>query len=111
MRFFKGQTSFVSGFIIQINEILNILQNGVSFSPVSIVYESQKRFTLKLMFFFLTDCLVFKNKTCACSISNVKFVETSKPVPGPFETQPNLVSTVTGSLFMSVFVFPVTIDQ
>ena len=32
-------------------------------------------------------------------------------VTGPFETQPNLGSTATGSLFLPVFVFPVTTDQ
>ena len=61
------------------------------------------------MFLFLTGWSVFKNKTC--SLSNVKFVDASKLVIGPFKNQTNLVSTVTGPLFLPAFVFPVTTDQ
>ena len=60
---------------------------------------------------FLTGWSVFKNKTCEYSLSNVKFVDASKLVTGPFKTQPNLVSTATVSLFLPVFVFLVTTDQ
>ena len=63
------------------------------------------------MFSFLTGWSVFKNKTCEYSLSNVKFVDTSKLVTGPFKNQTNLVSTVTGPLFLPAFVFPVTTDQ
>ena len=76
-----------------------------SFSRIPIVSKSQKQFTLKIMFSFLRDWSVFKNKTCECSLSNVKFVDASKLVTGTFKTQPNLASTATDSLFLPVFCF------
>ena len=63
------------------------------------------------MFSFQREWLMFKNKTCERSRSNVKFVDAPKLVTGPFKTQPNLVSTGAGSFFLVVFLFAVASDQ
>ena len=82
-----------------------------AYSRIPVVSKSHKRFTLKLTFSILTEWSVFKNKRCKCSLSNIKFVDVSKLVTGPFKTQPNLDSTATGSLFLLVFVFSVNTAQ
>ena len=52
------------------------------------------------MFSILTDWSVFKNKICEYSLSDVKFVDTSKLVTGPFKTHPNSIGKVCSDSFL-----------
>ena len=74
------------------------------------VSKSQNLFRIEFKFSVLENWSIF-NITCEFSLTKLRLEMVLEIVTGPFNNQPNLVSTQTGSPTSPILTLPVTMDQ